>query len=278
MEVNCNADATVITTTNGTPTVPPGCNDSVVYCVFRPNSTAQGLDTWEIDADQEGFCVNRNAWKERRGSLYSQSSVNALSCPLSIEALALIQSVTETNVVRSGCNVTVAESRPSSARILFQRPTAFRTISSESDEQSCEDITANRFNSEESCLTSLSAFFLNASSNVVKIEEIDCDAAQNVIGFRLRRHDESPKGTLGHPLCGGTEWEIFIARAQRFDDLSPTVSTPAKDCEAFYNSQRRCNLAGGGVLKVVDGSTARITINFFPKLPMQSKNWVNSKL
>ncbi|XP_065841553.1 uncharacterized protein [Oscarella lobularis] len=255
-------NAIVITTTNGTTTFPSGCNDVVVYCVFRPNGTTQGLDTWEIDADQEGYCVNRNAWKETGESLFSQSYLNDLSCPLSSETLALVQSLTETNLVPNRCNVT--ESRPSSAQFLFQNPPALRTILAKSDEQSCANFTTNQTNDEESCLTVVTALFLNENSNAVQIEEVHCDAAQDVIGFRLQISAESPKGTPGHPLCGGTEWEISVVQPST---IIPRVSAPAGGCEVCdnflvcNNLPTACNLTDGGLMKVVDGSSHRITIS-----------------
>ncbi|XP_065841577.1 uncharacterized protein [Oscarella lobularis] len=259
--VYSNADAIVITTTNGTTTFLSGCNDVVVYCVFRPNGMTQGLDNWEIDADQEGYCVNRNAWKETGESLFSQSYLNDLSCPLSSETLAIVQSLTETNLVPNRCNVTVAESRPSSAQFLFQNPPVVRTILAKSDEQSCANFTTNQTNDEESCLTLVTALFLNENSSAVQIEEVHCNAAQNAIAFRLRQHDESPKGTPRHPLCGGTEWEIVVTNTgSPRSDIMRRVSTPAKDCVvASSTTARTCNLSRGGSLNL-DVSNTRIKI------------------
>ena len=88
--VSGNADSIDFTTQSGTL---PGCGNLTLYCVFK--STNDASNTWlaffinfetlrrfgryihcfyrEIDVDEKGYCVNRNAWTETGESLYPES-------------------------------------------------------------------------------------------------------------------------------------------------------------------------------------------------------------
>ena len=86
--VSGNADSIEFTPQSGTL---PGCGNLTLYCVFK--STNDASNTWlaffmhetlrrfgryiyiyrEIDVDEKGYCVNRNAWTETGESLYPES-------------------------------------------------------------------------------------------------------------------------------------------------------------------------------------------------------------
>ncbi|XP_065845601.1 uncharacterized protein [Oscarella lobularis] len=233
--VSGNADSIEFTPQSGTL---PGCGNLTLYCVFK--STNDASNTWEIDVDEKGYCVNRNAWTETGESLYPESYLNSLSCPLSPETLAVIQSVTETDLISSNCNVT--EKRPSSVTLIQRTSQSFSRISSDylqNQNQSCSD---DLDISEEACLKTIAAEFLRANSSS-NYQGIDCEAAQNAIAFRIQ--PEAAKGTPGFPLCGGTKWTIRRVQIGMSIPAEVVISSPNKACTANV-SNPTCNLLTSG--------------------------------